>query len=211
MPALILPVDAPGWLEEASRVIGRGGLLVMPTDTVYGIAADVHNAEAIQELFHAKGRPSEKAIPVLIGQDADLQKVAIDVPAQAEKLMQTFWPGALTLILPRRDDMPAAIGPGDTVGVRMPDHPIAIELLRHTGPLAVTSANLSGEAEARTALEASRELGERVQLILDAGKSPGGKPSTVVEFHANGLRILRQGPISEGEIRRTVSRGSVVD
>ena len=129
MSALILPVDRPGWLEEASRVLGQGDLVVIPTDTVYGIAANVHNAEAIQKLFHVKGRPADKAIPVLIGQEADLDKVASGVPAQAEQLMQRFWPGALTLILPRRDDMPAALGPGNTVGVRMPDHPIALKLL----------------------------------------------------------------------------------
>jgi L-threonylcarbamoyladenylate synthase len=202
MSPLILHVDKPGWLGEASRVLDQGDLLVIPTDTVYGIAVDVHNAEAIQKLFHVKGRPTDRAIPVLIGQDADLRKVASDVPAQAEQLMQRFWPGALTLILPRRDDLPAALGPGRTVGVRMPNHPIALELLQHTGPLAVTSANLSGETESRTALEALRGLGDRVQLVLDAGQSPGGMPSTVVEFHANEVRILRQGPISAGDIQR---------
>ncbi len=196
MPPLILPVDLPGCLEHAKVVLGLGELLVFPTDTVYGIAANVRDAQAIQRLFQVKGRPLDKSIPVLIGNIEQLAQVAINIPEQARKLMEFFWPGALTLVLPRSEDLPMELGPEHTIGVRMPDHPVALKLLQYVGPLAVTSANLSGEIEARTAQDVVRQLGDRVQLVLDAGPSPGGQPSTVVELGRDGVRILREGPIT---------------
>jgi L-threonylcarbamoyladenylate synthase len=147
-----------------------------------------------------KGRESAKAIAVLLGSPTDLPRVAETMGAAASRLAECFWPGALTLVVPRRPDLPENLSPLPTIGVRMPDHPTALELLRLAGPLAVTSANLSGLNSTTTAQEALAQLGGRIQVILDGGRTPGGQPSTVVDCTGAEPVILRQGPITPEQI-----------
>ena len=162
----------------------------MPTDTVYGLATHLSNQE---ELFEAKGRPPEKAIAVLVGSLADALELAV-FPPFARELAEAHWPGPLTLVLSSRDS--TGEGGPETVGLRMPDHPLALELLNLCGPLAVTSANRSGDPPAHSHREARDIFGDRIGLYLP-GVCPGGVASTVVEVSAgSGPRVLRPGPIS---------------
>ena len=202
----ILPASDPRALHAAAEALRRGDLVVMPTDTVYGVAA-LPRTDAIARLYHAKGRPEHKAIPVLVGEKAHLARVTAALPPCADRLAACFWPGALTIVMPKHPDLPAALSPYPTVGVRMPAHPLALALLRLTGPLAVTSANRSGQPPARTAAEAAAQLGNAVAVILDAGPAPGGQPSTVVDCTVASPRILRAGPIAPADIARCVANG----
>jgi release factor glutamine methyltransferase len=195
----------PAALPLAAAVLRRGGLAAFPTDTVYGLAADAWRGECIQQLFTAKGRDANKAIAVLVGDPAQLSQVAAEVSSAARRLAERFWPGPLTLVLPRHPDLPPEISPLPTVGVRMPDHPLALALLRQMGPLAVTSANRSGADNPLTAEDVLSQLDGRIDLILDGGAVGGGVPSTVVDCTASELTILRQGPISLQEILAAAS------
>jgi len=193
---LILPASDPAARERAAQALRRGELVVLPTDTVYGLAAWPWNAAAIARIYAAKGRPDAKAIPVLVGEIGHLARVTASLPSCAERLAAHFWPGALTLVVPKHPALPSVLSPYPTVGVRMPAHADALALLRLTGPLAVTSANRSGVAPARTAAEAVAQLGDAVAVVLDAGNAPGGLPSTVVDCTATPPRVLRSGPVS---------------
>jgi L-threonylcarbamoyladenylate synthase len=188
--------SAAGALERALAVLSNGGLVAFPTDTVYGLAADIHSAAAIEKIFTAKGRDSQKPIAVLLGSAAQLTLVAQNLPPAAQRLAEAFWPGALTLVVPRRTDLPANLSPALTIGVRMPDHPLALELLRRSGPLATTSANLSGRQDALSAQDVLDQLSGRIDLVLDGGRVAGGKPSTVVDCTGERLKMLRQGPFT---------------
>lgn len=200
METLILPAHSNDTFERAIRILGGGGLVAFPTDTVYGLGASAWNAEAIEQLFRVKGRESVKAIAVLIGSLVDLPRVAEEMGPAASCLAEDFWPGALTLIVPRHPDLPKNLSPLPTIGVRMPDHPAALELLRRTGPLAVTSANLSGLSSTTTAEEVLAQLGSLIPLVVDGGRTPGGQPSTVVDCTQAEPQILRQGPITPEQI-----------
>ena len=138
----------------------------------------------------------EKAITVLIGDAAELEKVGVDIPDMARRLATRFWPGPLTILVPKRADLPEAVSATETVGVRVPDHEVARELLRAVGPMAVTSANISGAQSPVTALEVYEQLAGRIALIVDGGRTPGGVPSTLVDCTLPELKILREGPIS---------------
>jgi release factor-specific protein-(glutamine-N5) methyltransferase/tRNA threonylcarbamoyl adenosine modification protein (Sua5/YciO/YrdC/YwlC family) len=188
--------ENPDAILQAIQVLRQGGLVAFPTDTVYGLAADAFRSECIEKLFIAKGRDSNKAIAVLVGDFSQLTQVAAQISVIAERLAQRFWPGPLTLVVPRRPDLPAVLSPLPTVGVRMPDHPLALALLKQTGPLAVTSANISGASNPLTAQDVLQQLDGRIDLILDGGVTPGGVPSTVVDCTTADLVILRQGPIT---------------
>ncbi|NPA93633.1 MAG: threonylcarbamoyl-AMP synthase, partial [Chloroflexi bacterium] len=168
----ILPAHDPQAINLAAEALRRGELIVMPTDTVYGVAAWPWEDAFVSRLYEAKGRPEEKAIPLLVGSAAQLGQVTQAMPAGAQRLAQHFWPGPLTLVVPKHPSLPPAVSPYPTVGVRMPNHPDALALLRLTGPLAVTSANRSGHPPARTAAEAAAQLGDAVAIILDAGTAP---------------------------------------
>jgi L-threonylcarbamoyladenylate synthase len=190
-------------IPRAFEILSAGGLVAFPTDTVYGLGCLAFNQTAIESIYIAKDRPLEKAIPILIADADDLDKIADSVPARARRLVSRFWPGPLTLILPKRADLPAAVSATSTVGVRVPDHEIVRALLRAAGPMAVTSANLSGRESPRTVSEAIRQLNGRIPLILDGGETPGGVPSTVVDVTGAEPVILRAGPVTQAQINST--------
>jgi L-threonylcarbamoyladenylate synthase len=204
MDTLILPVSSPDALTRALEILRGGGLVAFPTDTVYGVGALAFDAAAVESIYAVKDRPNEKAIPVLLGSADDLTKVAAEVPPMALTLAARFWPGPLTLVVPKHPSLPEAVSATATVGVRVPDHAAARRLLQAAGPMAVTSANRSGQPSPSSASEVLAQLGGRIALILDGGKTPGGVPSTVVDCVGAEPKILREGPVTQAEIRRSL-------
>ncbi len=200
MRTLVLPAGDPAAIPTALRVLKEGGLVAFPTDTVYGLACDPFSPAAIEHLFEAKTRDLLKAIAVLVGAVEQLDSLTPGLTPSAFALARRFWPGALTLVVPRRADLPANLSPYPTIGVRMPDHPFALALLRKAGPLAASSANRSLEANALTAADVLSQLDGRFELLLDGGACPGGVPSTVVDCTQSPPAVLRQGAISAEEI-----------
>ncbi|MBN1454394.1 MAG: threonylcarbamoyl-AMP synthase [Anaerolineales bacterium] len=201
MKTIILPAGQDDSIPRALELLKHGGLVAFPTDTVYGVGALAFNAAAVESIYIAKDRPVEKAIPILIGGPEDLDKVAVDVPPIAAKLAARFWPGALTLVVPKHPDLPDVVSAAPTVGVRVPDHPVARALLHAAGPMAVTSANISGQVSPNTAEEVMRQLNGRIPLILDGGETSGGVPSTVVNCLGAEAVILRAGPVTLKDIQ----------
>jgi L-threonylcarbamoyladenylate synthase len=199
MNTLVIPYENEA-LEQALELLQQGELVAFPTDTVYGLGVMAFDAQAIDRLYQAKGREAGKAIAILVGEADALQRVTAGMNEMAMRLAQRFWPGPLTLVVEGHPSLPANLSPRPTVGVRMPDHPVALTLLRRAGPLAVTSANLSGAPNANTAQEVLAQLGGRVALILDGGKTPGGLPSTVLDCTGPQPVILRLGPITLEQI-----------
>ena len=200
MQTLILPITDSNSLAHALDVLSGGGLVSFPTDTVYGLGAMAFDANAVSKIYMAKGRGQEKAIPILIS-DLDLiQRVSSGVNDYAIKLGKKFWPGPLTIVVPRHSTIPDVVSPLKTVGVRIPNLNVARELLRLTGPLAVTSANMSGQTSPSTAKGVYAQLNGRIPLILDGGVTPGGIPSTVVDCSGEAPVVVREGPISQEEI-----------
>lgn len=199
--ARIISLDHADTALIAAATVARGDLIVLPTDTVYGIGARL-DAAAIERLFVAKRRPAERAIPVLLADLDDVLHVAREFPDPARRLAEAFWPGPLTLALPKRDDLPPNLSTLPTVGVRVPDLPRTRAILAAAGgALAVTSANRSDQPPACTIQAAMRYLGEAVALYVDGGTCLGGVPSTVVTFEEGELRIVRPGPLSEEALR----------
>lgn len=203
---LLWMADDPSALEEALRLLRAGRLVALPTDTVYGICAHGLMPSAIQRIFAAKGRPREKAIPLLLADAAQMEKVAQDIPALAYELAAAFWPGGLTIVLLRKPQVPAVLtAGGPSVALRVPNHPLPQEIIRRLGaPLAATSANRSGGPEPLTAQDVNREIGKEIHLILNGGRVPGGVPSTVVDLTAHPPRLLRQGAILREAIARLI-------
>jgi len=187
-------------IPRAIEILKAGGLVAFPTDTVYGVGALAFDGKAVESIYIAKDRPIEKAIPILIGDSDDLQKVGTDIPDSAYKLASCFWPGPLTILVPKRADLPEAVSATATVGVRVPDHDVARALLRLAGPMAVTSANISGKQSPVTGRDVYEQLGGRIDLIIDGGTTPGGVPSTLVDCTTAELNVLREGPISLEEL-----------
>jgi L-threonylcarbamoyladenylate synthase len=200
MKTEILPADDRRALERAMEILRDSGLVAFPTDTVYGVGSLAFDVEGIEKLYQVKERQHTKAIPILLSHKDQLSQVCGEINNTIERLSNHFWPGPLTLILPRSAKLPANISQYDTIGVRIPDHPLALALIDRTGPMAVTSANLSGEPNTCTAQEVFEQLGGRISLILDGGITPGGTPSTVVDCTSPELRILRSGPIPKREL-----------
>jgi len=186
---------------HALEVLRQGGLVAFPTDTVYGVGALAFDGKAVESIYKAKDRPIEKAIPVLIADPEELEKVGTSIPEAAHKLAAHFWPGPLTILVPKRTDLPESVSATSTVGVRIPDHEPARALLRAAGPMAVTSANISGGQNPVTAEEVYQQLGGRIALIIDGGRTPGGVPSTLVDCTIPKLEVLREGPISLEALR----------
>lgn len=201
----ILKAGYPGALIHAADVLEHGGLVAFPTDTVYGLAVLPFKSEFVERLFSAKGRSNTRAIAILIGKFVDLDLVVDHFDDKSTRLAHHFWPGPLTLVVPKLNGLPEELSPDATIGVRMPDHPVALALLRKIGPLAVTSANISGQQNAVTAEEVSRQLNGRVHLILDGGRTSGGVPSTVVNCTLSPMTILREGPISLEKIESALA------
>lgn len=201
METEILQSFRPVALRHAADVLNNGGLVVFPTDTVYGLAAWPYVAEYVERLYVVKGRSSAQAIALLLPGIEALEKVAIDPGESALRLAERFWPGPLTLIVPKHPSLPDVLSPLPTIGVRVPDHEVALDLLNLTGPLAVTSANLSGRENSLTAQQALAQLKGKVHLVIDGGTSPGGVPSTVVDCTAEKPIILRAGPVTQEDIQ----------
>jgi len=197
----ILTADEMGSVERAAKLLLSGQLVAFPTDTVYGVGAPAFDAASVAAIYVAKERPPEKAIPVLIADAADLPRIAAAVPESARALIAHFWPGALTLVLPKRPDVPEIVSSDATVAVRIPDLDVTRALLRLTGPLAATSANRSGRPSPVTAGDVIAQLGGRIAAVLDGGACPGGVPSTVVDCVASPPRVLREGGISIAALR----------
>ncbi|MBI2781835.1 MAG: threonylcarbamoyl-AMP synthase [Chloroflexi bacterium] len=202
--------DGPDGRAEAARLLAGGAIVAIPTDTVYGIAVGLDTPGGIERLFAAKSRPPDKAIALLLADVAQAAEIG-EMTAVATALATAFWPGGLTLVVPRRTDraLPAALTGGDlapgaipTVGLRVPDHDAPRALARALGPLPTTSANRSGEPEARDAAEIEALLGHAVDLILDGGPSRGGPASTVVDCTGPEPVMRRAGAIAVDEIAR---------
>ncbi|GAB3567432.1 hypothetical protein GCM10027344_30060 [Spelaeicoccus albus] len=192
-------------LDEAARVIERGDLIVLPTDTVYGIGADAFSPRAVEDLLEAKRRGRDMPPPVLIPRVETLQGIASDVPDDALKLVGEYWPGPLTIICNAQPSLDWDLGDTHgTVGVRVPDNETALALLRQTGPMAVSSANLSGMPPAKTAAEARDQLDDSIALYLEAGESGGREPSTIVDCTVSPMRVLRSGGLSIDALREVV-------
>jgi L-threonylcarbamoyladenylate synthase len=172
-------------------------VVALPTDTVYGIGASLAHDDALRRVFEIKGRPDDRTLPVLVSSTDALAHIATDLSEEALLLLDRYWPGPLTLVVPARRGVPETVtGPGGTVGVRLPNHPLAIEVIdKAGGAIACTSANRSGEPPARAAEDVARSLGTALDLVLDGGPTPGGVPSTVVALDGETLRLLREGAI----------------
>jgi L-threonylcarbamoyladenylate synthase len=200
MKTEIITANSSDAIQQALKVLQAGGLVAFPTDTVYGVGALAFDDKAVESIYKAKDRPIEKAIPVLIGDAEDITKISSGVPLIAKKLAERFWPGPLTIVVPKHLSLPDSVSATNTVGVRVPDHVVARSVLRAAGPMAVTSANLSGQPSPSTAQEVFAQLNGRIALIVDGGKTPGGVPSTLVDCTGPQPIVVRQGPISLNQI-----------
>ena len=192
-------------LAEAAAAIRRNELVVMPTDTVYGIAADAFSPQAINLLLAAKGRGRDMPVPVLVSSRAMLEAVVAEVTDAAGKLADAFWPGALTLVLRETPHLAWDLGEArGTVAVRMPDHPLTVALIEQTGPLGVSSANRSGQPPATTAMDARLQLGAAVAVYLDGGAVTAPVPSSIVDLTGEEPRLLRAGALDVDALRAVV-------
>lgn len=199
----ILPATSRKAIKLARRLLREGEVVAFPTDTVYGVGANAFERFAVRQVFAIKARPCHKALPVFIYQIDDLNLVARRVPNYAWSFLQEFWPGALTVVLPKSPSLPGDVTGGqDTVAVRIPDHPLCLELVIQVGrPLAVTSANLSGHPTPTTAQGVAGQLGKRLPLVLDGGPSTTTRPSTIVDLSVSPPRLLRQGELSPDALK----------
>ena len=190
----------------AQQVLRQDGLIVFPTDTIYGLAASAFNPPGILKIYAAKQRPEEKALPVLIGDFNQLDELVLFIHESVRRIAETFWPGALTLILPKGPNVPSELSAYATIGVRMPDLPFTLNLLKSTGPLATTSANISDGPNPTAVEDVIAQLGDAVDLILDGGPTPGPTASTVVDVSGPKLKILREGPIKLSDLQSLFER-----
>ena len=192
-------------IASAAHSVASGQLVVLPTDTVYGIGADAFDANAVASLLAAKGRGRDMPVPVLVGSWTTIEGLATVVSERTWDLIEAFWPGGLTLVIEHAPSLAWDLGDArGTVAVRMPLHPVAIELLEITGPMAVSSANISGRPAALTVAEAQEQLGDEVAVYLDGGPSASGVASTIVDGTAEIPLILRAGAVSAQALREVV-------
>lgn len=199
-------------LDEAARWLREGDLVVMPTDTVYGVAADPFSGAAVAALLKSKGRGRGMPPPVLIPRLATLDGLAVDVPDAARSLAEAFWPGALTLICQAQPMLDWDLGETHgTVALRVPDHRVALALLDKTGPLAVSSANSTGSPAALTAQAAQDMLGDSVAVYLDDREAPGGESSTIVDTTVSPMRVVRRGAVTFEDLTHVAGEGALFD
>lgn len=190
-------------LKAAADALAEGKLVVLPTDTVYGLAADAFSPTAVQRLLDAKGRSRQMPPPVLVGAPTTLEALATDIPAWVRDMVAECWPGALTIICKQQASLNWDLGETrNTVAIRMPDDPYTLALLKRTGPLAVSSANITSEPAAVTIDEAMRMLGEKITVYLDGGPSSAAISSTILDVTGITPRILRAGPIELETLHR---------
>lgn len=199
------PEGLAAGVEAATHAVREGQLVVMPTDTVYGIGADAFNVAAVAAVLAAKGRGREMPPPVLVPNKRTVDGLASAVPEYARALITAFWPGALTLVFTSQPSLSWDLGETNgTVAVRMPDHPTALAVLAEVGPMAVTSANLTGSPPAQTVAEAQAQLGEAVAVYLDAGPASGSAASTILDCTGGAPLTLREGALSRREVDEAV-------
>jgi L-threonylcarbamoyladenylate synthase len=192
-------------ISAAAHCVGSGQLVVLPTDTVYGIGADAFDATAVADLLTAKGRGRDMPVPVLVGSWQTIEGLTMSVAERTWNLIEAFWPGGLTLVVEHAPSLSWDLGDArGTVAIRMPLHPVAIELLEVTGPMAVSSANISGRPPAVTAEQAREQLGDSVAAYLDGGPAPAQIASTIVDVTGEVPRVLRSGALSLAELRSVV-------
>jgi len=191
-------------VEQATTILKQGGIVACPTDTVYGVVAAINIERAVARVYQIKGRPHSQALPILLADKSQIAEVAKVVPPLAWRLADKFWPGALTIVLFKSASVPDIVtGGGKTIAVRIANHPIPIAIIRGLGvPIVGTSANLSGSPSALTAEEVRSQLGDRVDLIIDGGRCPGGRESTIVDLTGETPLILREGAKPLEEIKQ---------
>jgi tRNA threonylcarbamoyl adenosine modification protein (Sua5/YciO/YrdC/YwlC family) len=191
------PANRSAAITSATAAVKAGRLIVLPTDTVYGIGADAFDSGAVAALLSAKGRGRDMPVGVLVGSWHTIEGLVYSMPATARELIRAFWPGALSLVVQQAPSLQWDLGDArGTVMLRMPLHPVALELLRETGPMAVSSANISGRPPATTAAEANEQFGDLVDVYLDSGVSEQQAASTIVDLSGPLPRLLREGPVS---------------
>ena len=201
MQTELIVAERPGAIERAAGLLRQGHLIAYPTDTLYGVGADPFDGTAINRLYQAKDRSLEKGIPILLADTADLAKVVSKIPAVAQLLIEQFWPGPLTLILPKHVNLPAAISPNPNIAVRIPDNALARQFIRASGgAVATSSANRTGELPALDATQALAALHGLVTAVLDGGPVRHGVASTIVDCTGAALSVLREGPISLADL-----------
>ena len=195
------PANRSAAITSATAAVKAGRLIVLPTDTVYGIGADAFDSGAVAALLSAKGRGRDMPVGVLVGSWHTIEGLVYSMPAAARELIRAFWPGALSLVVQQAPSLQWDLGDArGTVMLRMPLHPVALELLRQTGPMAVSSANISGRPPATTAAEANEQFGDLVDVYLDSGVSEQQAASTIVDLSGPLPRLLREGPVSAAAV-----------
>ena len=195
------PESRTAGIKAAVDAVKAGQLVVLPTDTLYGLGCDAFNTEAVANLLATKHRGPDMPVPVLVGSWDTIQGLVQYYSPQAKTLVEAFWPGGLSIIVPQAPSLPWNLGDTrGTVMLRMPLHPVAIELLRETGPMAVSSANISGHTPPSTVTEARQQLNQNVSVYLDGGECAIGKPSSIIDISGDHPRLLREGAISAERI-----------
>lgn len=199
---VILSAAAPRAIEWVAEAIVDGGVVAIPTDTVYGIAASHTVETALDRIFEIKGRPADRTLPLLVSSVSVLERLTEHIDERVELLLDEFWPGPLTVALPgRKGLLPHLVAPDGTIGVRMPNHPLALEIIEKAGGvIACTSANRSGQPPACSAREVAATIGGDIDLTIDGGLAPGGVPSTVIVIAGEQLTIVREGSLTEGDL-----------
>ena len=198
-------------LTEAAAVLAAGKLVVMPTDTVYGIACDAFNPAAVAALLAAKHRGPDMPVPVLVGSWAAAEELAGDLPEPAVALMKAYWPGGLSVVVPQSSTVKWNLGEtSQSVMLRMPLNAVALDLLRLTGPLGVSSANITAHAPATDVTQAEQQLGESVSIYLDGGPADSGTASTIVDVTCEPPRIIREGTITAEDVARSIGTPAAV-
>ena len=201
------PDSRAAGLTAAAQAVRAGRLVVLPTDTVYGLGCDAFSSTAVKALLAAKHRGPDMPVPVLVGSWSTIDGLVLGVPAAARSLIEAFWPGGLSIVLPHAPSLSWDLGSTKgTVMLRMPLHPVALELLREVGPMAVSSANISGRPPASSAAEAQEQLASSVDLYLDGGPSGAPVASTIVDLTGSEPRILREGEITRQQVGEVLER-----